>query len=288
MAVQVPLQQTFCKRLEDLLNNEPALRPYRYRVINAGVQGYGPVEDLLFYEHVASAFDADVVLLTLFVGNDAMEAADSGARLQGGNGSPARTTTVRALGLRQRAVNWMRRVVRRSMVLQIARLRVLTLVDRFRGPTVPPIERPLKVYLPRPSDDTLRGLDVTRECVRRLASMAAARGAKTAVMLMPARLQLNDTDFGNLETVVEQNGERLVRNAATDRFKAALADLPVPVLDALPPLYNTPRRSETFFEDTVHLTPRGHEVVAGALESFLLDSALLAVPDVRRAAKDDR
>ena len=45
MAVQVPFQQTFGELLERRLNATQSR--YRYRVINAGVQGYGPVEELL-------------------------------------------------------------------------------------------------------------------------------------------------------------------------------------------------------------------------------------------------
>jgi hypothetical protein len=71
LAVQVPREATFCARLQDRLNaGAPA--GVRYRVINAGVQGYGPVEELLFYRRVASRFDADLVLVAAFVANDAV------------------------------------------------------------------------------------------------------------------------------------------------------------------------------------------------------------------------
>ena len=46
LAVQVPHEATFCARLEARLNRG-APAGVRYRVINAGVQGYGPVEELL-------------------------------------------------------------------------------------------------------------------------------------------------------------------------------------------------------------------------------------------------
>ena len=82
LAVQVPREATFCARLEARLNaGAPA--GVRYRVINAGVQGYGPVEELLFYRRVASRFDADLVLVATFVANDAVEAFDAAWRLDG-------------------------------------------------------------------------------------------------------------------------------------------------------------------------------------------------------------
>ncbi len=82
LSVQVGWQQTFGKLLEDRLNREP-LDGIRYRVINAGVQGYGPVEELLFFRQVARAFQPDLVIETIFVANDAEEAATSAPRLQG-------------------------------------------------------------------------------------------------------------------------------------------------------------------------------------------------------------
>ena len=54
MAVQVPLEDTFVARLERRLNAS-AVPPATYRVINAGVQGYGPVEEYLFHRDVTSA-----------------------------------------------------------------------------------------------------------------------------------------------------------------------------------------------------------------------------------------
>lgn len=275
LSVQVALEQTFCKRLETLLNADARLAPYHYRVINAGVQGYGPVQEALFYEHVAAAFDADLVVLALFVGNDAMEAADSARAIApGGSGNPP----LSAARIRQDVVTWVRRTVRRSMVLQIARMRVLQVTGRFGKSSAPPLDRALGAYLPNPPADFAKGLDVTRECVMRITGQAASRGAKTAVVLVPARFQVSDEDYGYLEEAAHLNGTTLIRDAATERFKQALEGLPVPVMDGLPPLFNAPRRSELFFDDTVHLTPRGHRVFAEALARFLVESHLVLAP----------
>jgi len=265
MSIQVPLEVTFCKRLEERLNRDPEAGPYHYRVINAGVQGYGPVQEWLFFENVARAFQSDVVLVALFVGNDALEAADSASSLD------ARRTT--AADARRNVYASIRRVVRRSMVLQIARLRMMALADRLgRTPT---LERALTTYLPSAPPDVVRGLEVTRDSVSRIAALAAKDGAKTGVVLLPARFQLDDEDFGNLEAAAEQSGQTLVRDAATERFKAALEGLPVPLMDALPALRAASPRSGIFYKDTIHLTPRGHQVLAEALERFLLDSHLI-------------
>src|SRR4030095_15887925 len=122
--------------------------------------------------------------------------------------------------------------VRRSMVLQVLRLRVVSATERFSGALGTP-EPPLQSYAATPAPRIAQGLTITRECVAEIASTASASGARTAVMLMPARFQIDDADFGRLKEAVAQSGGELVRDAATSRFDAALAGLSLPRLDVI-------------------------------------------------------
>jgi lysophospholipase L1-like esterase len=259
LSVQVDRRQTFCRLLEDRLNSGGGA--IRYRVINAGVQGYGPVEELLFYQHYARAFQPDLVIATLFVGNDAEEAVASAPKLLGA----ARPL---ADALSNSLMTRLRRLVRRSMVLQVVRLRIVAVTDRLSNWVSPP-EPPLQSYAEKPAARIAEGLRISRECVEKIAAEAAGGGARTMVMLMPARFQVDDTDYGHLKKAVEGAGGRLVRDAATERFDRAIADLPLPRFDALPALRAALPGPDVFFQKTVHLTPRGHEVVARALEEFI-------------------
>ena len=257
LAVQVEQRQTFCRLLEDRLNRPGG--PIRYRVINAGVQGYGPVEELLFFRHVARAFQPDLVIATVFVGNDIEEALGSAPRL---------SQRPLAEVLSESAITRLRRIVRRSMVLQILRLRVLAVTSRLSSRSAAP-EPPLQSYAEHPAPRIAEGLRIARDCIRMIAAEAAVSGARTMVMLMPARFQVNDVDYGHLHKAVEAAGGRLVRDAATHRFDEALAPLLIPRFDALPPLRAAQARTDVFFLRTVHLTPHGHEIVADALEAFI-------------------
>ena len=260
LAVQVDEQQTFCRLLEERLNRNGG--PIRYRVINAGVQGYGPVEELLFFRHVARAFQPDLVITTVFVGNDIEEALGSAPRLR-----ERPLTEV----ISESTVTRLRRIVRRSMVLQILRLRVVAITSRFSWGGAPP-EPPLQSYAEHPAPRIAEGLAIARDCIKAIADEAAGVGARTMVMLMPARFQVNDEDYGHLKKAVEGAGGRLVRDAATARFDEALTPLPVPRFDALPGLRAA--GPDVFFLQTVHLTPRGHEVVAAELEAFIRQQGL--------------
>jgi lysophospholipase L1-like esterase len=259
LSVQVDLRQTFGRLLEARLNSGGGAT--RYRVINAGVQGYGPVEELLFFRHYARGFQPDLVIATLFVGNDAEEAVASAPKLLG-------TARPLADALSNSMMTRLRRLVRRSMVLQVVRLRIVSVTDRLSNWISPP-EPPLQSYAERPAARIAEGLRISRECVEKIAAEAAAGGARTMVMLMPARFQVDDTDYGHLKKAVAGAGGKLIRDAATDRFDRELAAVPIPRFDALPALRAALPGPDVFFQKTVHLTPRGHDVVARALEEFI-------------------
>jgi hypothetical protein len=266
LSVQVDFAQTFGALLEARLNRD-APAGVRYRVINAGVQGYGPVEELLFFRTVARHFEPDVVLVGLFVGNDAEEAVTSEPKLRGET-RPAVEAARERLQLR------MRRFVRRSMVLQGLRLRIVAVLDRVRPQqlaTVPPAQS----YAANPAPHIARGLALTTGIVEEIAAEAAEVGARTGVVLMPARFQVDDGDYGRLREIVRQAGGELVRDAATERFDDALASMPLPRFDLLPDLRRALPGPDLFYQQTIHFTPHGHEVVAAALERFLRESGLL-------------
>jgi hypothetical protein len=277
LAVQVPQDATFTAVLEKRLNAHRAPGEARYRVINAGNQGYGPVEELAFFEHVARGFEADVVLVGVFVGNDAMEANDTGAKvlpIAEGAVAPAAFVPSEAVKRPSRVPLWLRRLSRRSMVLQITRMKAMTLMERFGQ--VRPIDRALTMYLPTIPPEMARGLAVSRECVRRIEAVAAQGGARTGIVLLPARFQVRDDDYANLRAIVEASGATLLRDAGTKRFEEALAPLGLPMMDALQVLRPAPQDPELFFATTAHLTVTGHAVLAAGLEDFLRSSGLLA------------
>jgi hypothetical protein len=264
LSVQVDLQQTFCKLLEARLNRGgtgPNGRSTHYRVINAGVQGYGPVEELLFFREIARTFQPDLVIETVFVGNDAEDAVVAAPRLKG-DARPIGESATESL------VNRLRRIVRHSMVLQVLRLRVVSVTDRFSHWLSPP-EPPLQSYAAKPAARIAEGLRISRDCIQDIAKEAGGAGARTIVMLMPARFQVDDADYGRLKQAVEAAGGTLVRDAATSRFEEALAPLGLSRFDALPALRAALPGPDVFFQQTVHLTPRGHQVVAEALERFV-------------------
>ena len=264
LSVQVPFRQTFGELLEQRLNSRGA--DVRYRVVNAGVQGYGPVEEQLFFRSIARTVEPDLVIPVIFVGNDAEESVVSRHKVDDTRGA----MTIVASSLVTRA----RRLVRRSMVLQILRLRLVSAIDRL-SPTRARPEPPLQSYAAQPAPRIADGLAIARTSVEDIARTASESGAATAVVLMPARFQVDDADYGRLREAVAAAGGELVRDAASERFDQALAPLGIPRLDVLPALRAALPGPDLFYQQTVHLTPRGHAVVAEALDRFIEDRRLL-------------
>ncbi|MSO50615.1 MAG: hypothetical protein EXQ49_12095 [Acidobacteria bacterium] len=262
LSVQVPVEQTFMAWLERGLSAADSSR--EWQVINAGVQGYGPVDNWLFYRNVVDTLEPDLVLIVAFVANDATEAFDKAAWLTADQPPDS--------GARTAARVWTRRVVRSSMVLQAMRLRWDQMRPDAAGPGA---ERPLASYLATPPVEVTRGLEVTREAFGRIAAMAAKRGAATALVLMPARFQLDDGDYGRLRARVEAAGHELVRQAASERFSRALAPLGLPMIDLLPAFQAQEAPAGLFFQRNIHLTPRGHELTGRTLADFVLSRQVL-------------
>lgn len=265
LAVQVPVGETFVNRLETRINAQ-ASGPgaVRWRVINGGVQGYGPVNEWLFFDRVAAAFEPDIVVQFVFVGNDAIEALNLKSWLDAGPPPPAAGAA--ALGAA-------RRFVRSTLVWQTARVRWDQVKSRF---TTKIPEPPLAMYLETPPPYVAEGLEIAREATRRIADRAAGVGARTVLVLVPAKFQVNDVDFDWLNADVTRAGGRLDRHSATRRVTESLAPLGLPTLDLLPIFQAQPNRQDLFFQRNVHLTARGHEVVEAALFEFLHTTGLLA------------
>jgi len=263
LSVQVAQAQTFCEVLERQLNEQGG--GPRWRVINGGVQGYGPVDYWLFFDKVAAQLEPDIVLVMAYVGNDAIEAADGEASLNAGRSVRAAAPTV----------TWVRRLVRSSAVLQLARVRWDQLRSKVATGTP---ERPLATYLTDPPPVVQHGLEVSRRAFGLIAQRARGIGAETGIVLMPARLQVNDEDFSNLRAIVQEAGGEIDRNGASRRFEEALTPLGIPVRDIQPDLARQPDGAGLFLRTTAHLSPRGHSAVADALLVFLRSSGLLNRP----------
>jgi len=261
-AVQVPFRNTFGEQLESQLNASD--NGSRWRVINGGVQGYGPVEEWLFYRNIAWEFQPDIVLIVVSVANDAIEAFDARAKLETG---AVPVTTAAAQG---RVT--LRQIIRASAVLQLMRQRGDQLRARISASVA---ERPLATYLEQPPPFVLQGFETAAHAFGLIAESARNDGSRVAFILMPARFESHDEDFERVSKTVTSAGQSLRRHAAIDRFAEALRPLHAPTLNLLPVFaaVDDPRRLH--FTRNTHLSALGHRVTADAIMQFLKSQGVL-------------
>lgn len=258
-AVQVPFRDTLGEQLEGQLNASDT--GIRWRVLNGGVQGYGPVEQWLFYREIGSAFEPDIVLIVVSVANDAIEAFDARETL-------ARGAVPQMTAAEQRR-STLRQIIRASAVLQLVRQRADQLRARMSASIA---ERPLATYLEEPPPFVVDGLETATDAFSRIAADARRNGARVAFILMPARFQTHDLDF---ERISRTTGRALRRHAATERFADALKPIGEPILDLLPVFLSVDDPAGLHFARNTHLSARGHRVTAEAIMHFLRSAALL-------------
>ena len=161
------------------------------------------------------------------------------------------------------------------MVLQIAKQRADQVLERVQPARQPSPDRRLLSYATPLRPDIAEGFKEATRATARLAASASSHGARTAVVLVPARFQLDAAEYQRMEAEVSRFGFELDVDGANSRFHEHFAPLGLPLLDLLPAFRAAPHPGRMFFERTVHLTPAGHEVAAEAIARFLEDQGLV-------------
>ena len=145
----------------------------------------------MFFRKIVDRVEPDLFIVVVFVGNDAEEAVSSQPKLTAVGRSAAA-----AAG--DSLMTRLRRLVRRSMVLQILRLRVVAATDRITPQLAPP-EPPLQSYAASPAPRIAEGIANTRRAIEDITATASRAGAATMVALIPEIFQVDDPDYSRLK-----------------------------------------------------------------------------------------
>jgi GDSL-like lipase/acylhydrolase family protein len=240
---RVPLENTVTKVLERVLRDR--LRPRDVEVVNGGMPGYSTIQELKFFDETVDVVQPDVVLLGMCVGNDIWDNLLYSTRNTSDGGGGA--WRAGGGGLRAKLTLLLKRS---DLYLLIRR----TFNQNFRGAEVE------DTHADRPTQMVGPALQLTENAIKGFADAAQRRGIGFAVLLItvPSRVI-------PLETQQDLNAQ----------FKSFAAEAGIRVYD-LAPLFGDHHETDLYY--TVHWTPHGHEVVAGATADFLLDSGLLGLP----------
>jgi lysophospholipase L1-like esterase len=263
----VRLEETFLKVLEDRLNAKAGA--VRYEVVNAGVEECG----FDGYYHIlrarAPTLEPDLVLVGIVL-NDIQRYGDlerpprlAGATLEPGVARQLHGALLRRSQLYLAAVHGARSL--------LYRLHVLDVSDLYGSPlrAVQPAGQPLA-----------RAWESSLDVLERLVALARAQGVPIVLAVFPVEVQLDAAaieryrrDFGVTVPAQALDGE------PQRRLRAFGAAHGVPVIDLLPALRAAGgddlylRKGPVRF-DPVHLSPRGHQIVAEAIDRALVSAGL--------------
>jgi hypothetical protein len=289
-ALQVPIEATFARELERALTRPggPTVE-----VVSMGVSGYGTASEYLWYREIGHRFDADLVLLSFYPGNDVRNNSPTlepalrpiygpdGAlqRVDGGGGSDG---GVRG-GAWSKAYTYLRKLILTRQPVMAARLAEWGLVDRQALRPVPiqagvPVD--YWVFATTPPPDWQDAWQRTEGILRALRDAVRADGAELVVMVVTSREQVYPADWDALqETYPAMRASRWDLDGPERRVLAWCEREQVDCV-ALSPAFRAARDSapRLHWHFDGHWTAAGHALAAQTMTQAL--SARVPAPDM--------
>ena len=299
-AVQLPLEDTFTKRLEVMLNTSQTKGCTRHEVINAGVGGYGTDNERLFYLEEGYKYNPDLVLLSFLSFNDIY---DNDHTLP-----PSRTKTVYFTlennelvlhhvpsadapyysdSLFAKLKHWLKsnsnayRVttsILNSNEILLRFFKTIGVVYSERQDTAAGIPIEYFVYKSETPPEFQQAWDITRALLLRLDAEVRQRGSQLVVVVWPTAFQVYPDMWQ--ETVRSYPG---MENESWDLKKPDRFLLEFLRAQQIPSLYLLPvieaearaRDDVLYFPYDKHPTKPTHQIAAEAIHEFLVSERLL-------------
>lgn len=284
--MQVSLEQTYVKRLEQALNGAGS---GNWVTINAAVNGYGTDNELLFYRQEAGRYEADLVVVGVYLANDVynnsreLDARTGGSRFKpyfelDGNGQLL-LQNYPVEGLDAPAVRFSTFLKRYfqlpRFVAQVLSLRTQgqtllssnqatpTPVPAGSPPPAPTTENRLNICASDYAPKLVEAWEVTKALLQQLETEVAANGQQLAVLIIPAQPQ----------TVVPAGNAAWYCDRPNQELAAFLESEQIPYLDPLPAFRDHVQAGgePLYFERDFHHTAAGHQLLAESLLPFVLD-----------------
>jgi hypothetical protein len=302
--------ESFSSLLESQLAGRVGSPPVE--VLNAGVVGYSPAQEILWYERHGAALAPDVVILVLYAGNDVVELADPtkpGVDPMTGDALPAPAGTAPAPGKfgphdrldALRVVALTRAAIRFGPLAPLWRRLdlpgAIREVGEFRTDTVSAVLRECHgcfwqsllqaAHAEHHRERTRADIDGVAEIAIGLDARVRARGGHAVIAVLPTRAQVEPAlAQAERDRVVALLGlspesppfEDEVVDAWIARLRAAAVD----VISLREPLRQAASAGAQYYERDWHLGPLGHRTVAAALADSLTKTLSAWSSDTRR------
>jgi len=303
-AMQVELEDTFVKQLEDGLNDDAG----DWEVINAGVNAYGTDNELLFYRLEGQKYDPDIVFLNMYLANDIYNNHPTLELRYGGQSAKPYFTLnddgeleLQNFPVEDTATFWTKvgtflkknfqlpRFVAQTLALRSEIPSWLTPIVRLFGggrgansaegdasqavgdsgdgeATTPP-RRP-DICDPDPPPIIENAWNVTEAIILELEKEVEANGAQLAVLIIPAAPQI----------VPPEEGNEWYCDVPNNQLTAFLDEAGIPYLDMLPAFREEvlAGNGPYYFEKDFHMNTLGHDLTSDLLYQFVDETFVTA------------
>lgn len=257
--VGVNIEDTYPKVLETEFNRRSTdAKHKRFEVVNAGVQGYGTLQEYLYLQELLRRFSPDLVIVGLYC-NDV---ADVMA------GIPSAT---------------FRNKLKNSFYF-LSYLRGLQLLA-FRSLGIGAQKRLFDIYQSPLTPQLDKALQLTREYLLKIHDDSRLYGARTLIVIIPASLEIDKSEwekrgFGHMYT-----DEFFVKNMGrfSDTFTEFGSRNGIPTLPLLQ-VFRHNKSQHLYFDRDPHWTKEGHRLAAETIYNYLEKEGLasLSVSDPGR------
>lgn len=246
----VPLEDTYVKQLEDLLNQNQHLRK-RIEVFNLGVNGYNTVQELWRLKGLGLQFQPDLILLGYYL-NDPLP-----VDLRAIFGGPGNKRLPHGIPLPFK--DFLRRHSRLYLLLSSGYGRILQYMglrqDKVRRSASYYLEYYQKLYR-----NTYQGWKTCRQALLDFHKVSVEREIPFLVVIFPA---LIDCEYNYAFGAIHEKVASFLHNNGID------------VLDLLPAYLGQHSRSLWAARHNRHPNRRGHRIAAQAISDYIIAKGLI-------------
>lgn len=251
------INQTFVKILESKLNENSSTM--NYRLINAGVPGYGTDQQLLYLKADGNKFKPDLVLLNFFVGNDFFDNAQAG-ELTVKDG--ALVTNKAEIKKTEKIRNFLLlnshsyRIIERGAIVLFG-----DVIQRYVRGRIQNDALESGLFIKPASGQIESQFQATRNILDEMNSYLKSKNIKFVVVIIPLDYQV---DENRKQIFIQNNLEG--KNFDMKQPQKAIAewakDSDVFVIDLLPDLAELEKNHDLYWKLNAHFNVQGNEEVA--------------------------
>jgi hypothetical protein len=287
-AVQVNLEQSFCHLLEESLKGRG--RPCE--VLNMGVSGFGPLQELLLFRQEGPRYRPDCVVLALFLDNDVADSHPN-LRAQGSGDAPYAVIEDGRLHFdfakaeqayadyHREPIFSLRKYSSMYHLLSVFRTRARARLAAHTDEGVPggdSVPKRYRLYRQPLAPEWQQAWTFVEQAIVEFAAEARRLNAEFVLLSLPAGQIVSPASW---EAVLAQRPAMAAQRSSLDlgapeaRLQAFAKAQGIRFFSGTTAFRQAAPEPPLFFGNVGHLTARGHQLMAQLLEQFLAEQRLI-------------